>query len=806
MNPETLFNKVLYGLEPTLGGREEEYRKKFLETDRRLCSGGFLVWASVTVLFIFNDYFFFGVGVQFWKLIAWRGLFVVSVVTFVCLSARLKQPEHLDWTVFALTLSIIGLNLYIMSTRPSGHSGLALEPLFIIWLLLVFPGSLNFRVFIGFLASMGTLSGHLLYDADASAQMMYLTAVSLIVGTVLGLFVSVLLNNSRRNLFLAQAMVQESELRYRELFEHSSDLVYTQGLDGCFTSVNSVVRPLLGYTVEEFCTRHFRDIVAPQFLPVADGNYLRKVREEAEVTGPYEILAHAKDGTPVWLEIKSRLMTRGGESVGIHGTAREVTDRKRAEEALRKSEANLRSLFEAITEPVFLLKRDGEILAANEQFAAKLGTQRTDLVGKCVYDYLPPDVAQQKRAWVSQVIGTGKPLEIEDERMGSYVRHSLYPVFNVEGAVDRLAVYTKDLTLKKKAEEALHASEELYRALVETTSTGYVIIDHQGKVLDANPEYVRITGSNNVNDMRGRAVVEWIAEHDRPRHASEVEKCFVTGFIRNLEIDYVDSNGNIVPVEINATLTNRKGGRQIITLCRDIRERKNMEHQLRASLREKEVLLREIHHRVKNNLHIISSLFELEAIYGREKPPRQIVSELQDRVRAMAILHEHLYRSSRLDSVDAGEYIRSLTGPLWHYGSGQACAIDLKVEVEDVRWNLDTAIPVGLIIVEIVTNAFKHAFVGRSEGAMTISVREIGEQEYELIAGDNGMGIPEHVAFPNAGTLGLDIIHALADQLHADVRLERRQGTQYRFRFRALVKGAKMRPELDHRPAQPRDL
>jgi PAS domain S-box-containing protein len=136
---------------------------------------------------------------------------------------------------------------------------------------------------------------------------------------------------------------------------------------------------------------------------------------------------------------------------------------------------------------------------------------------------------------------------------------------------------------RHRADKRLRDSEELYRALVETTDTGYVILDQEGRVLDANSEYLRLSGHANIEEIRGRSVVEWTAEHDRNRNADEVRKCFDQGFVRNLEIDYVDKSGGITPIEINATVVSMSGGTCIVTLCRETTERKRMEDVLRES-------------------------------------------------------------------------------------------------------------------------------------------------------------------------------------------------------------------------------
>ena len=149
----------------------------------------------------------------------------------------------------------------------------------------------------------------------------------------------------------------------------------------------------------------------------------------------------------------------------------------------------------------------------------------------------------------------------------------------------RLSGVNMDITERKKAEESLRQSESMYRALIETTSTGFVIIDQQGRVIEANSEYVRLTGHRNLDEIRGRSVIEWTADYEKEKNANAVKECFEKGKVRNLEIDYVDADGKITPIEINATVVEIGGARQILTLCRDITERKQAEEALRESER-----------------------------------------------------------------------------------------------------------------------------------------------------------------------------------------------------------------------------
>ncbi|NLX03783.1 MAG: PAS domain-containing protein [Phycisphaerae bacterium] len=214
----------------------------------------------------------------------------------------------------------------------------------------------------------------------------------------------------------------------------------------------------------------------------------------------------------------------------------------------------------------------------------------------------------------------------------------------------------------------------------------------------------------------------------------------------------------------------------------DVTEAKRAEEQIKASLQEKEVLLREIHHRVKNNLQIISSLLNLQSRYIQDERALDVFRESQNRIRSMVLIHEKLYRSKDLARVDFAEYVQSLASHLVRsYGTRRA-GVDLRVHVEGVALPIDTAIPCGIIINELVTNALKHAFPDGRRGEIRIDLHP-AEREYRLVVSDNGTGIPADLDFRKTESLGLQLVTTLTDQLDGTVELERDGGTRFTIVF-----------------------
>jgi len=223
----------------------------------------------------------------------------------------------------------------------------------------------------------------------------------------------------------------------------------------------------------------------------------------------------------------------------------------------------------------------------------------------------------------------------------------------------------------------------------------------------------------------------------------------------------------------------------IVASIFDLTAHKQAEDSLRASLREKEVLLREVHHRVKNNLQIVSSLLNLKADSLHDPAMQQVFADCQDRVRSLAILHEHLYTSRDLSNVSISSYIRTLLEHLRQSLRSPRRAISLGVEVAEIGLALDDAIPCGLIVNELVTNALKHAFPGRRNGCILVCLRALDTGELELMVSDDGVGLPlgAEPGPASLGSSGLDLVFTFVEQLRAHVEICRIGGTRFSVRF-----------------------
>jgi PAS domain S-box-containing protein len=247
------------------------------------------------------------------------------------------------------------------------------------------------------------------------------------------------------------------------------------------------------------------------------------------------------------------------------------------------------------------------------------------------------------------------------------------------------------------------------------------------------------------------------------------------------EGSYRTKDGARIPVEVSMQLFDMQEREAIITNARDITERKRTDDLIRSALREKEVLLREIHHRVKNNMQVVSSLLNLQASQTQDAVTKAMLEESRQRVRSIAIIHEKLYNSSNLARIDFSIYLKSVADELLRtFGrSNISCVLAL----ESIPFEIDKAIPVGLVVNELLTNALRHAFPSGTPGTVRVGLRSLGDDQVELVVRDDGVGFPAGITIAAATTMGLAIVRTLVEQMHGTITVEGTHGTTCTVRF-----------------------
>ena len=256
---------------------------------------------------------------------------------------------------------------------------------------------------------------------------------------------------------------------------------------------------------------------------------------------------------------------------------------------------------------------------------------------------------------------------------------------------------------------------------------------------------------------------------------------------RNYEFDLVDSAGNIKNIFVTVAII--PGTAKSLVSLQDITYRKDTERALKTTINEKDTLLREIHHRVKNNLQIISSLLNLQSRYIKDTEALDVFTESQNRVRSMAIVHEKLYQSNNISKIDFSEYLRDLVTSLFYSYNIQPDKISINTDIENIFFDVDTCIPCGLIVNELLTNCVKHAFPNNKIGHVYIGLHD-DEGTYTLNVSDDGVGFPKSIDYKNTETLGLQLVTSLVNQLEGSLEILSDVGTSFTIEFKDVSYGS----------------
>ena len=475
-----------------------------------------------------------------------------------------------------------------------------------------------------------------------------------------------------------------------------------------------------------------------------------------------------------------------GQIVGLRGIAQNITKRKQVDEKLQL----FRNLLDQSNDAIFVNDPEtGRILDANDRACVNLGYKREEILNMRVLDFevrLPDQFSWKEH--VKEVQNKGYLfLEGRHRRKNGIT----FPVevnvsFIVLGKISYMVAVVRDITERKQADEALRESEEKYRVLMNDARDAIILADMEGKIVEANKKAEELTGYTK-NELLNMDIIQL--------HPKEELESIIVAFNEDMkngsgalnDVPILRKDGKIVPVDLTGNTVEFAGKRVGQAMFRDITERKQAEEQIRQSLKEKEILLREIHHRVKNNLQIVSSLLAHQAEYIKDKNVIDMFTESQNRILSMSLVHEKLYQSNDLAKIDFHCYINDLVAGLFQSYEINAGKIKLNMHIENLQLDIDFAIPCGLIINELVTNSLKYAFPDNTEGEINIAFLKTDENMLELVISDNGIGLPKDLDFRKTESLGLHLVTILSEnQLHGEINLNRSKGTEFQIKFRGI--------------------
>lgn len=599
----------------------------------------------------------------------------------------------------------------------------------------------------------------------------------------------------------------EEKLRFQaQLLDSVQEAVIATDIDGHFIYWGKGAQSLYGYQASEVIGKSILSIVSD----LSDNEIsLDNIFNGYTWLGKY--LQRRKDGSLFWADTDaSPVIDETGKSCGMIGITRDITQRIHMEEELRKRKERL----------------------DEAQRIAHIGDWELDIVSNkllCseeVYHIFNLSLHDSFENWNDYI----KKVHIDDKQMVQYalneamfsnnpfnITHRIYltdgkeRIVHVKGKVVfsekripvRIIGTIHDITELKKAEEELkkhkNRLEEIVQertrelrekegflcSLIDTAGSAIVFLTPDFIINKFNKEAERLYNFS-AKEVIGKRYCELFPENHQEAVCTLLNNVLEGTPIRNYESPVISHNSiqQILLWNADRVVDIQQRTVGIIAIGQNITKRKQYEEKLKASVKEKEILLQEIHHRVKNNLQVISSLIGLQMASIKDKNYKDMFKESQNRIKSMALVHEKLYRTEGLENIDFHDYIVKLSYDLMASYGLYGGSVSLNVNMDNISLNLDTAIPCGLIINELLSNSLKHAFPEKRYGEILIKLIRSNTNEMQLLVRDNGVGIPEEIDFRRTKSLGLNIVNTLVRQLKGTIELSRANGTEFCIQFK----------------------
>ena len=574
------------------------------------------------------------------------------------------------------------------------------------------------------------------------------------------------------------------------IINSSVDIIIASDINNKINHVSHSASSQFGYSKEEFSEMKVVDLYK-------DKDEYKHVEQQINSKGFFigKITNKKKNGKLFNTYLSASLIKDDRENIiGLMGISRNIKEVKKIENEIVTSEKKYRELFENFSDAVIIVDENNTTIDINE--AGKNLFEVEDNVAYNFYSFVSDkdkNVVAEKakelringkvRNFEIEIIaakGTKKNIEISSS---AFYENGIF-----KGSRDVI----RDISEKKKRETLLIQQSSTIQSIFENTSNVVIwTLNTKFNISSLNSEFIRIFRdrigeSIQVGDNFFNIISDNLKPY-KPELINEMKNAYKKaqlGISQNFESVIYGSNGKQMIYETFLSPIKIKGKNKFDLACLavDLTNKNEIELKLRKLLNEKEVLLKEVHHRVKNNLQVISSILNLQSSYVKDQMTLDILRESQNRIKAMSFIHESLYRSDDFSFVNFSSYINSLSSNLVQTYIIKHANINLELDLGDVNLSLDQAIPCGLIINELVSNSIKYAFPFNRSGKIRIELIKQGNK-INLKVSDNGVGLPDNLDVENTDTLGLQLVYILVSQLDGDIKVINKKGTTFLFNF-----------------------
>lgn len=570
-------------------------------------------------------------------------------------------------------------------------------------------------------------------------------------------------------------ILAESEIKYRQMIETASEGIIITDSNGIITYTNPQIQKLLGYEAEE--------LTGNIFIKFCCGNPDHNASDKTETC------LRKKDGTHCFVTIaSSQVEDSVTESAGCFLMITDITAKKSAEEKIRISEEKYRLIVENQTELIVKAKPDGTLIFVSPSYCNLFGKTEQELLDRSYIPLIHEDDRESTMKEMEKLYTAPHTCYIEQRVYTKdglrWIAWSDKAIFDETGKMQIIIGSGRDITERKIADDALKVSEEKFSKAFHTSPDSININRlKDGMYIDVNEGFCQMTGFAR-EEVIGKTSYEidiWVDHNDRDKL---VKTLLSEGECKNLEAKFRFKDGFERTGLMSAKIINVNNEVCILSVSRDISERIKAEAIIKKSLLEKETLLRELYHRTKNNMQVISAILTLQSVTSTNPEVFDILKETSNRIKAMSLVHQKLYQSNDLSRIQLSSYIRELIELLLDFYAVDKANIEIALSLSEEFVLIDYAMPCGLIINEIVSNAFKYAFPNGRKGVLEIKLVRDENSRIRMLFKDNGVGFPADFDYEAPVTLGLQLVYSLVrHQLDGDVEIKGNDGVEISFSF-----------------------
>jgi PAS domain S-box-containing protein len=587
-----------------------------------------------------------------------------------------------------------------------------------------------------------------------------------------------------------QELIQ-SEEKFRALYNNAPLSFQSLNEDGSFRDVNPAWLRTLGYKKEEVIGKKYIDFLHPNYKGHFKSSF-PKFKELGYVHDVQFQIRH-KDGNYLDISFEGCVGYHpDGSFKQTYCVFQDITEHRKAEKALLESEVKFRNMSEQIREMIYLTDDKGKLYYISPASMTIFGFSPQEMEGNLFMKYLKKTEIPKAIKEFLKTILSGSPvidlqLKMKHKSGKIFIGELAGTSYKSEDFKGTIGVI-RDISRQVESESEIIQAKDTAERYLDLAGNMILSLNKVGEIELINQKGLEILEYSR-DEILGKSWFDTCISKEDVSQVKDVFQKIILGkaeFVKHFENEVITKNGEKKIISWYNTLLRDKKGKidSILSSGMDITERIEFETKIINNLKEKDILLRELYHRTKNNMQVITSMLSMQARKSDNDEIRSLFKEVNNRIRSMSLVHQKLYESQDLSRINLKDYIQDLVKLLAQTYSLSSNNITFKFELEDLFIMIDTAVPLGLIINELISNVFKHAFPDEAKGILNIHLYKEDNNKINIVIKDNGIGIPIGLDLRKNDTMGLRTMFILAEhQLKGNVTYESKNGLQWHIAY-----------------------